>query len=66
MSEGGTFSLKPIPEIRSFATAFVKTIVDNLPMEKVELRKSLSSMLEEKEEDFYISPKLKDWGKIIR
>jgi hypothetical protein len=23
-------------------------------------------MLEEKEDDFYISPKLKDWGKIIR
>jgi hypothetical protein len=39
MSEGGTFQTKPIPEIRSFATAFVKTIIDNLPMEKVELRK---------------------------
>lgn len=66
MSEGGAFSTKPIPEIRSFATAFVRTIVENLPMEKTELKRNLLNMLEEKEDDFYIPARLKDWGMIVR
>lgn len=45
MSEGGTFGLKPIPEIRSFSTALVKTIMENLPMEKGELKRALARML---------------------
>lgn len=66
MSEGGAFSLKSIPEIRSFATSLVRTIVENLPMEKHELKKSLSNMIEETEDDFYIPPRIKDWGMMVR
>jgi hypothetical protein len=51
---------KPIPELRSFATSLVRTIAENLPMEKHELKKTLINMIEETDEDFYVPPKIKD------
>jgi len=66
MSEGGAYTTKPIPEIRSFATALVRTVGENLPLEKHELKKNLTKMIQETEEDFYIPPRIKDWGQMVR
>ena len=65
MSEADSIQ-KPIPELRSFATSLVRTIAENLPMEKHELKKTLINMIEETEEDFYVPPKIKDWGIMAR
>jgi F/Y-rich N-terminus/F/Y rich C-terminus len=65
MSEADSIQ-KPIPELRSFATSLVRTIAENLPMEKYELKKTLVNMIEETDEDFYVPPKIKDWGIMAR
>ncbi|OMJ79463.1 hypothetical protein SteCoe_20519 [Stentor coeruleus] len=65
MSEADSIQ-KPFPEIRSFASSLVRTIAENLPMEKHELKKTLLNMIEETEEDFYVPPKIKDWGIMAR
>lgn len=66
MSEGGAFSCKQVQEIRSFSTALVRTISENLPFEKQELKKNLQGMAEEAENDFYVPPRIKDWGMMVR
>lgn len=65
MSEADS-TQKPIPELRSFATSLVRTIAENLPMEKHELKKTLINMIEDSDEDFYVPPKIKDWGIMAR
>ena len=65
MSEADS-TLKPINEIRSFASSLVRTISENLPMEKHELKKTLLGIIQEKEDDFYVPPKIKDWGIMAR
>ena len=65
MSEADS-TLKPICEIRSFASSLVRTIAENLPMEKHELKKTILNMIEETDEDFYVPPKIKDWGIMAR
>ena len=65
MSEADSIQ-KPIPELRSFATSLVRTIAENLPMDKHELKKTLINMIEDSDEDFYVPPKIKDWGIMAR
>jgi hypothetical protein len=66
MGEGGTFQNKPLNEVRSFAAGFIRTLAEALPLEKTEIKNYLYGLIEEQAEDFFVPPKLKDWGMMIR
>lgn len=65
-NSGGVLSDKPEMEIKIYSNAFVKTIVEFLPQEKVELRKFLVNLIDEPVNEPYILPKKDDWGTLIK
>jgi hypothetical protein len=65
-NSGGVLSEKSEVEIKVFANAFIKTIVEFLPQEKTELRRFLIGLIDEAPEDPYILPKKEDWGTLIK
>jgi hypothetical protein len=65
-NSGSVLSEKPELELKIFANAFLKTIVEFLPQEKSELRKFLINLLDEDPEEPFILPKKDDWGTLIK
>ena len=63
---GGVLSEKPEMEVKIFSNAFLKTIIEFLPQEKVDLRKFLINLIDENSDDPYILPKKEDWGALIK
>jgi len=65
-NSGGVLSDKPDLELKVFANAFIKTIIEFLPQEKSELRKFLINLIDETADDPYILPKKDDWGTLLK
>ena len=65
-NSGGVLSDKPDQELKVFANAFIKTIIEFLPQEKSELRKFLINLIDETLDDPYILPKKDDWGTLLK
>lgn len=65
-NSGGVLVEKTEQELKVFSNAFIRTIIEFLPLEKSELKKFLVNLIDEKAEDPFILTKRDDWGTLIK
>jgi len=65
-NSGGVLIEKSEQELKVFSNAFIRTIIEFLPLEKSELKKFLVNLIDEKPDDPFILSKRDDWGTLIK
>lgn len=65
-NSGGVLIEKTEQELKVFSNAFIRTIIEFLPLEKSELKKFLVNLIDEKSDDPFIVSKRDDWGTLIK